>query len=264
MENHVHDRKILRLPRCDINKDEIETLENYAYIDKNDPVDVITWQRVFRGKFIGLMHDLTMFPSDVQELRFAFRIWDNNPDDRCRYFRQLYYADNTAWQLGVKRKITSLSFGFLAPESTIEIYSISQTSRYILRISALRETGYYLRTVGFPIILITSLSFASIGIEDFGDRVGFNSSLLLTTVAYLFITKDVTPPTADVTILDAITYGALILSWLLIVTNFLIENKNTLDYVFCGVTVGFQILLYTFVYLRYQYIWNKAEVLGEY
>merc|ERR1712038_1144078 len=128
MEDHAGDRTILRLPRCDINMDDCETIQNYSYIDKNDPYDVITWQRVFRGDFIGSLENLTMFPADKQDLKFAFRMWDNDPDDRCRYFRQLYYADNTEWQLGVKRRITSLSFSFIAPEVDIEVFSVSKTS----------------------------------------------------------------------------------------------------------------------------------------
>ena len=64
-------------------------------------------------------------------------------------------------------------------------------------------------------ILITSLSVASIIIDGFGDEVALSSSLLLTTVAYLFIIKDITPATSAVTILDIITYRELLLSWIL-------------------------------------------------
>ncbi len=264
MKDHEDDRTILRLPRCDINQESVETEQDYAYIDKTDPIDVITWQRVFRGQFIGVMNNLTMFPVDVQELRFAFRIWDNDPDDRCRYFRQLYYADNTPWQLGVKRKITSVSFGFLAPQSAIEIFPISQTSRYILKVNALRESWYYLRTVGFPIVLISSLSFATPGITEFGDRISFNSSILLTAVAYLFITKDVTPPAAEVTILDIVTYGALCLCWLLIIIEFLFDVSRAVQFIICASVVGLQVVLCVIAILRYTYILNNNDSLGTY
>jgi len=115
IEDYSADRTILRFPRYDLNKDEVEVEQIYAYIDISDPQDVITWQQVLRGKFIGIVDNLSLFPADKQELRFAFRMWDNDPDDRCRYFRQLHYVDNTSWQLGIKRKVKSLSFSFLAP-----------------------------------------------------------------------------------------------------------------------------------------------------
>lgn len=98
---------------------------------------------------ISTIGNLILFPADKQELRFAFCMWDNDPDDRCRYFRQLHYADNTPWQLGIKREIKSLSFSFLAPEVVIDVFEVSQTSKYILKIHVPREATYYLRTVAF-------------------------------------------------------------------------------------------------------------------
>lgn len=271
IEAHTADRTELRFPRYDLNKEDCSQ-EQYAYIDKSDPHDVITWQQVLRGKFMGIVDNLTLFPADKQELRFAFRMWDNDPDDRCRYFRQLHYADNTPWQLGIKRHVKSLSFSFLAPEVYIDVFEVSQTSRYILKIHVLREATYYLRTVAFPMILITSLSFASIPIDGFGDEVGFNSSLLLTTVAYLFITKDVTPATSEVTILDVITYGALLLSWGLIMLHFIAshswvgideETEQIIGFVICSTTVGVQSFLFLFVYFRYKAILKESSLLGD-
>jgi heme/copper-type cytochrome/quinol oxidase subunit 4 len=120
-------------------------------------------------------------------------------------------------------------------------------------------------------VLITSLSFASNSIDSFGDQVGFNSSLLLTTVAYLFITKDVTPATAEVTLLDGITYGALLLSWMLIMLHFMsIEESDVqkkreewIGLALCATTVGIQICLITFLFVRYKYIMYKSEKLGD-
>jgi len=271
IQDHSGDRTMIRFPRYDLNKDEVEIEQNYAYIDMNDPHDVITWQQVLRGKFMGIVDNLSLFPADKQELRFAFRMWDNDPDDRCRYFRQLNYADNTPWQLGIKRKVKSLSFCFLAPQIEIEEFAVSRTSRYIVKVDVLRETTYYLRTVAFPMVLITSLSFASLYIDSFGDQVGFNSSLLLTTVAYLFITKDVTPATAEVTLLDVITYGALLLSWMLIMLHFISieasESQKKLEawigLTLCTTTVGAQVCITIFLFVRYKYIMCKSEKLGE-
>lgn len=271
IEDYSADRTILRFPRYDLNKDEVEVEQIYAYIDISDPQDVITWQQVLRGKFIGIVDNLSLFPADKQELRFAFRMWDNDPDDRCRYFRQLHYVDNTSWQLGIKRKVKSLSFSFLAPQICIDEFAVSRTSRYIFKVEVLRETTYYLRTVALPMVLITSLSFASNSIDSFGDQVGFNSSLLLTMVAYLFITKDVTPATAEVTLLDVITYGALLLSWMLIMLHFMsIEESDVqkkreewIGLALCATTVGIQICLITFLFVRYKYIMYKSEKLGD-
>ena len=87
LENHPAVKKRIRCPRFDFNKDEFQVTESYAYIDKNDPQDVITWHIVLRGTFSGELQSIRYFPADLQELRFTFRMWDNDPDDRCRYFR---------------------------------------------------------------------------------------------------------------------------------------------------------------------------------
>jgi hypothetical protein len=79
-------RTLIRLPRYDLNKHEVEQMASYAYIDKNDPHHVITWQRVLRGTFISGLRNLSKFPADVQKLQLIYRMWDNDPDDRCRYF----------------------------------------------------------------------------------------------------------------------------------------------------------------------------------
>jgi predicted GNAT superfamily acetyltransferase len=267
IEDHENDpRTVIRLPRYDLNKDEVDQVSSYAYIDKNDPQDVITWQQVLRGTFSGELRNLILFPADLQELRFTFRIWDNDPDDRCRYFRQLHYADNTAWPLCVKRPMTSLSFAFLAPQAEIDVFEVSQTSRYTFKIPVLRSTSYYLRTVAFPLILISTLSFASNYIDVFEEQIAFNSALLLTTVAYLFITKDVTPDTSVITMLDMITYGSLVLSWALIMIRSVavFDDITSITQFLCIFVTGMQLILYISLYLRYKYFSSTSEQLGDY
>ena len=275
LEKHEKEdpRTLVRLPRYDLNKHDVDQISSYAYIDKNDPQDVITWQQVLRGTFQGELRNLIKFPADLQELKLAFRMWDNDPDDRCRYFRQLHYADNTAWPLCIKRKIKSLSFAFLAPQAEVDVFKTSQTSRYTLTIPVLRETSYYLRTVALPMVLITSLSFSSYNIEEFGDRVGFNSSILLTTVAYLFITKDVTPDTSEVTMLDIITYSALVLSWSLIMIHFFAtleissqsfkDTKQDITLGLCFFATGLQCSILIFLFVRYQFYIRSSRQLGD-
>jgi heme/copper-type cytochrome/quinol oxidase subunit 4 len=113
--------------------------------------------------------------------------------------------------------------------------------------------------VALPIILITSLNFASAGFDDFQEQAVFNASLLLTTVAYLFITKDSTPETNEITMLDVITYTALLVSWALIIIRFLslsevsteefLEKRIAIGIFF--VAVGIQSSLYLYLYVKY-------------
>eukprot|EP00553_Chaetoceros_curvisetus_P001280 CAMPEP_0204621486 /NCGR_PEP_ID=MMETSP0717-20131115/7176_1 /ASSEMBLY_ACC=CAM_ASM_000666 /TAXON_ID=230516 /ORGANISM="Chaetoceros curvisetus" /LENGTH=597 /DNA_ID=CAMNT_0051635895 /DNA_START=69 /DNA_END=1862 /DNA_ORIENTATION=+ len=267
-------RTVIRLPRYDLNKDEVDQISSYAYIDKNDPHDVITWQQVLRGTFSGELRNVRNFPADLQELRFMFRIWDNDPNDRCRYFRQLHYVDNTAWPICTKRDVKSMSFTFLAPQAEIDIFKASRTSRYVLKIPVLREATYYLRTVAFPITVITSLSFASTSIEDFDDQVGFNASVLLTTVAYLFIAKDVTPESSEVTMLDVITYGGLLLNWSLIMIRFIVfsgrasENfknlEKSISLGLCTFVSLVQVAFCIFLYVRYTNCYRSSVKLGSF
>lgn len=266
-------RTLIRLPRYDLNKHEVEQMASYAYIDKNDPHDVITWQQVLRGTFISGLRDLSSFPADVQKLQLIYRMWDNDPDDRCRYFRQLHYADNTPWQLCMKRQPKSVSFKFLAPKAEIDVYKESQTSRYTFTVSVVRETKFYLRTVALPMMLITSLNFASAGFDDFQDQAGFNASLLLTTVAYLFITKDVTPQTNEITKLDIVTYTALLLSWVLIIFRFLsisefpseafLDTEKRISIGIAFLVVAVQSSLYLYLYVKYHVLIRGSPHLGE-
>ena len=144
----------------------------------------------------------------------------------------------------------------------------------MFKIPVLRQTTYYLRTVAFPLVLISSLSFASNFIETFEEQVGFNSSLLLTTVAYLFITKDVTPDTSQVTMLDMITYGALVLSWALIMIRCIAISEDTSEIFkesegmvtrwLCLVVTGLQCILFIYLYLRHRYYRRSSEELGDF
>lgn len=51
LEIHPRIKKQIRYPRYDFNQNEVEVTESYAYIDKSDPQDVITWHQVLRGSF---------------------------------------------------------------------------------------------------------------------------------------------------------------------------------------------------------------------
>ncbi|CAJ1938985.1 unnamed protein product [Cylindrotheca closterium] len=267
------DRNIVRLPRYDLNKDEVDLHQSYAYIDRKDPPDVITWQQVLRGTFLSGLRNVNEFPADVQELDLVYRMWDNDPDDRCRYFRQLHYADNTAWQLCIKRPIKAVAFTFLAPTAKIEVFETSKTSRYVLVVPVARQTKYYLRTVALPIIMITSLNIATNGFGEFEDQAGLNASLLLTTVAYLFITKDVTPETSQVTHLDIITYTALFVSWASILIRYLSlavvwnetfwVSEKTISFGLCAFAVGIQSSLSLYLYIKHIRLIQRSEMLGE-
>ncbi|KAL3938761.1 MAG: hypothetical protein SGBAC_006389 [Bacillariaceae sp.] len=273
MDKHKSDRTIIRLPRYDLNKDDVDVHHSYAYIHKDDPQDVITWHQVLRGTFFSGLQNVHEFPADVQDLDLVYRMWDNDPDDRCRYFRQLHYADNTAWQLCIKRPIKTIAFRFLAPTAKIEVYETSKTSQYIFVVPVARKTKYYLRTVALPIIMITSLNIATNGFGDFEDQAELNASLLLTTIAYLFITKDVTPETSKVTRLDIITYTALFVSWASIMIRYVslatvweetfwISEKK-LSFGICVIGVGIQSSFSFYLYIKHKRLIQKSELLGE-
>ena len=103
-------------------------------------------------------------------------------------------------------------------------------------------------------------------IDVFEEQIAFNSALLLTTVAYLFITKDVTPDTSVITMLDIITYGSLVLSWALIMIQAVATSDDTtrITQVLCAFVTGVQLILYISLYLRYKYFSWTSEQLGDY
>ena len=128
---------------------------------------------MLRGTFKCKL-SLHNFPADVQHLPFRFRMWDSDPDDRCRYFRQLHYVDGTPWPICVKGKITSIDSTFLANKVTVGIDPVAETSFLEVVVPCVRKTGYYLRTVAIPLFFISSLAITTVQIpqDDFAARSG--------------------------------------------------------------------------------------------
>ena len=218
-----------------------------------------------------LSTDLRNFPADTQMLEFKFRMWDNDPDDRCRYFRQLYNVDNIAWQLGVKRVVDVPTCSFLAAQVELGKDPVAGTSFLAIRIPCVRNTGYYLRTVAVPLFFISSLTLTSIGLDELSSRIELNTVLLLTNVAYLFVTKDETPRTSHVTKLDLVTYFCFLAPWFLIVLNYIafrvdmsLTLADNISYMVCGTVVGFIGFMIVFMRTKYIFTVQHNSQLGEF
>jgi hypothetical protein len=142
----ISDKKGIRMPNFALNTADVETTAEYGYIDQQDPHDVVTLQRVLKGSFSADVA-LHAFPADVQKLPLRFRMWDSNPDDRCRYFRLLQYCDGTPWFVGSKTKISAIEFKFQQPMVEIGTDELAKTSYLEVAVPCVRCTNYYLRQV---------------------------------------------------------------------------------------------------------------------
>jgi len=229
----------IRAPRYATNALDVDTTQKYAYIDRHDPPDVATMQVVLKGTFQCRM-DLRAFPADVQSLPFRHRMWDSDPDDRRRYFRQLCHADGTPWPVGVKGDIESIECVFQAPRCQVGLDPVATTSFLEVSVASVRRTGFYLRTVAVPLATISALVITSAAIpaEDYGARAGQNTGLLLTAVAFLLIGNEGLPRAAYMTQLDKITAGCFMVIWSMLIAHFvgnLLEIDRELDLIitFC-------------------------------
>lgn len=224
--SHGRTREILRLPRYDLNtvtdnikilnNDDndhdcrlVKTIKSYAYIDKHDAPDTITWQQVVTGKFVR---------SDTEKnddiLHFSFRMWGKDAGDRCRYFRQLHYVDHRnddthdasindemiPWhQLAINKwnkigtAVKLIECDFLAPEITVDVSEIneiseaeSNTSTYVVQIRTVKKMGYYLRRMSFPLFFYTSFSLGGSYSDHWNVVV-----LLVMTVSFITLFQDI-------------------------------------------------------------------------
>ena len=256
------ERRNLRLPRFAINDIDVETVQKYAYINKSDPPDVITSQHVIKGTFKGSFSNLSEFPTDIQQLNFRFRMWDNASDDRCRYFRQLYYVDNTAWQKCIKEDITSTKCTFLANTAKLCICKLAKTSVYKVSIPCARNIPYYLLRIALPIVFISSLNIASIPMNDYDAQVTHNSTIFAITVAFLFLVKDEGPKSRYVTKLDLVIWGSFFSSWCLILLYFFREKYRLSKELIENISIGTWSVMTSFnaLMLIYMYVRHRSDV----
>eukprot|EP00942_MAST-04A_sp_MAST-4A-sp1_P003208 g3208.t1 len=206
--------KSLRVPNFAMNTTDATTTQNYAYLDKGDPKDLITCQRVVKGKFSANI-DLHKFPFDTQKLGFRFRMWDSNPDDRCRYFRLLPFCDGTPWSKCRKSNISAIESAFQKPSAMVGVDPTAGTSYLKIEIVCVRRTWYYLRNVVIPLGMVSILVGSSVAVDkiDYATRAANNLALLLTAVAFMFIAREDLPKVSYMTQLDQVS----IVSYLLII-----------------------------------------------
>ena len=207
----------LRVPNFSMNSDEIEMTQNYAYIDRTSPRDIVTAQRMYRGMFRTNVK-LDDFPADISNLPIHVRMWDSNPDDRRRYFRLLWFTDGMPWCVPVKNEIRAVDSVFLQPHYSIAKDKVAGTSYIRMAVPCIRKTNYYLRMVAVPICMISSLSIVTVAVpaEDLSGCLSNNLTLLLTAVAYFFIANDGLPKPDTPTQLDKIVLCAFLELWAVI------------------------------------------------
>ena len=212
----------IRIPKFASNEGTVKITAKYAYLDKTDPPEVITAQIVYEG-FFKMQLSLQSFPMDVQELYFRFRIFDSNPDDRCRHFRILPFCDGTPISVVKKNDIIALDGEFQKPSFEVDIDLVAKTSFMKCSFRCVRSTPFYIRTIAAPLLFISICPIAIANIDDYGDKMSNLITLLLTAVAFQFVAKEGLPNTKDGTLLDSIVALSFFCIWAALVSTTILD-----------------------------------------
>jgi hypothetical protein len=197
-----------------------------------DQVDIgpngkVRYLQRYRGS-LATYHNLVKFPFDAHK----FRIWLSS-----------FEYDENEVQLVVDQKMTGRRKLLNISDWTISGVkgSIDRTfaeafdnfhSVYEFKISAQRQTGYYLWKVILPLCLIVFMSWTVFWISpaQFGPQIKLSATSMLTLIAFQFAMASILPRISYFTVLDKFITGSTVLVFLALLesltTSFLVSKKK--------------------------------------
>ena len=172
---------------------------------------------------INVRFEIEHFPFDVQflDIKFVYRkrkfiILSQAPD----WINSDQYKLDIPIQVNMQTSITE--YQLLEPwldyrdikTSLIDENKTFNLKFCLIRLRVRRYPGYHMRYIAFPLWLIVSMLCCVLGLEinDINDRLTFIVTLLLTVVAFQFLTQDKLPESSQVTVIDTMmlfAYGIM-------------------------------------------------------
>ena len=105
-------------------------------------------------------------------------------------------------------------------------------SNFYLEIEVIRNPGFYLWKVIFPILIVVIISFSVFWmvVDNLADRLFVSMTGLLTSVAYQFIISESLPRLSYITLMDIILSISYCLMAIMILLNVYINHLHSVNY----------------------------------
>ena len=110
---------------------------------------------------------------------------------------------------------------------------IDSFSRAVFKVSAKRQSGYYLWQVLFPLLIIIIASFTIYWIKEFSSQIGIGFTLMLTVVAFNFYSASILPKLPYNTFIEYVIivgYIFILLGIIAVIINHWVEDNKAKNY----------------------------------
>jgi len=230
----------------------------------------IIWARQVQGVF-GERFEMKDFPYDMQHLHLGVTSrWDHDhvkitfDENRQSTTSSEALLDQT-WKLGTPRYMC-FKDGYDKESLPLLSQSCDSASgkrycRAYLALTIIRQSQFVMWNIVVIMFLVGTFSFSvySVPYDEAADRISIILTLVLTTVAFKFVTATMIPKTPYLTLVDCITYCCLIFQALVLVSICIVpltdDPKFTEEICFysCGAIWIFLIIIFVcrVIYLNY-------------
>lgn len=123
-------------------------------------------------------------------------------------------------------------------------------SAYTLQIEAKRHIDYYMFRIFIPLLLIVIVSWGTLFMRDYSNRISVSVAVLLIFVAFNFTIGSDLPRLGYMTFMDGIMFAAFLVTALVVLLNVFLRRLETTDHVeFAYSFDRFTTILYPILYI---------------
>ncbi len=123
-------------------------------------------------------------------------------------------------------------------------------SEYTLQIEAKRHIDYYMFRIFIPLLLIIIVSWGTLFMRDYSNRISVSVAVLLIFVAFNFTIGSDLPRLGYMTFMDGIMFAAFLVTALVVLLNVFLRRLETTDHVdFAYSFDRFTTIIYPIIYL---------------
>jgi hypothetical protein len=198
----------------------VELKERDITVNPDDPPGIVTMNTSYAGELSEFM-ELELFPLDVQDLTISIRSKEKG---------WVYKLLTGPMFTRIRESVELAEWVVYSPKIVV---SVGKQGRvlYELKMVVSRKPGFYVYNVMVMVGGISTLAFFSFlfRAEDWNKRSNYVGMLLLTTVAFKFITADALPKVSFMTIMDIYLFASFIVLLILIVMPITARISSSLE-----------------------------------
>jgi hypothetical protein len=200
----------------------VELKERDITVNPDDPPGIVTMNTSYAGELSEFM-ELELFPLDVQDLTISIRSKEKG---------WVYKLLTGPMFTRIRESVELAEWVVYSPKIVV---SVGKQGRvlYELKMVVSRKPGFYVYNVMVMVGGISTLAFFSFlfRAEDWNKRSNYVGMLLLTTVAFKFITADALPKVSFMTIMDIYLFASFIVLLILIAQSAILKAIITVGVV---------------------------------